>query len=270
MESQNHWQPPSLTVVTERSVSTANKTKREVAQTKPKSSTALPKISNPVPRTWAGGCAVLIAGGPSLTDEQCQCVEEYHQQSKCYVLGVNDAYRHGFITIDALYAADTKWWKLHAAKVRESTEAPLFTQCIKAAAEYELWHIPGAKKPTRPGLCMDPAHIHFGDNSGYQAINLAYHLGVKNIVLLGYDFNSPGAHWFGEHEGGINVKSNFAAWVPKMRPLADDLDAVGVRVMNCSTNSALDCFPKMGIIEAMRWMQRPCFDTLEWPDERSC
>jgi hypothetical protein len=270
MESLSKPQPQSLNLVTELSLNTHSKTKRDVAQQKLKSSAALPKISDRIPRRWSGGCAVLLGGGPSLDDYQCQAVEKYHQRSECYVLGVNDAYRLGHVTLDALYAADTKWWKHHITAVREVHDFPLFTQCATAAAEHDLWHIPGNRKPsagaTEEGLCTEPSAINFGDNSGYQAINLAYHLGVTNIILLGYDFTSPGVHWFGEHPKGMNVKSNFQAWVPKMRPLADDLQSLGVRVMNSSPGSALDCFPQEPIDTALRWLWRPCYDQLEWPD----
>ncbi len=266
MVYQPNLQPPLSNWGTDLTLSDRTQTKPLVDQKKLKSSTALPKINPPIPRKWAGGCAVLIGGGPSLTDEQCETVEKYHQRGECYVLGVNDAYRCSNLTLDALYAADTRWWTYHYDSVKKTTEAPLFTQCITAAREHDLWHIPGAGKPTPPGLCTDPSHIHFGDNSGYQAINLAYHLGVTNIILLGYDFNKSGAHWFGRHPVPMNVNSNFGAWIPKFRPLADDLARLGVRVMNCSPGSALDAFPQMPINEALRWMKRPCFETLEWPE----
>ena len=230
-----------------------------------------PKINAPIPRAWAGGCAVLIGGGPSLTDEQCEYVQGYRQRGECYVLGINDAYRK--TELDALYACDTVWWDHHHRAVKETLMCPLFTQDETSAAKYDLWHIPGPNR-NRPeasnsGLSYDPARIHYGDNSGYQAINLVYHLGVKNIVLLGYDLKKKGAarHWFGEHPDGFSNVLNYDSFIAKFGPMSEQLQQLGVRVVNCSPDTAIPWFPQMHLSDALRWYWRPCFDRLEWPDE---
>ena len=49
------------------------------------------------------------------------------------------------------------------------------------------WGINQLKSVAQPGLSRTQGVIHQGKNSGYQALNLAYLLGAKRILLLGYD-----------------------------------------------------------------------------------
>jgi len=96
--------------------------------------------------------------------------------------------------------------------------------------------------------------IHQGGNSGYQAINLAYLWEAKTIVLLGLDCSlSPkgDAHWFGQHGEGLTNHQPFQLWQAKFPQLAVDLQAEGVRVINASRQTALTCFERMTLEEAI-------------------
>lgn len=90
--------------------------------------------------------------------------------------------------------------------------------------------------------------IHQGGNSGYQAINLAYLWGAKQIVLLGLDC-SPSkdgkAHWFGQHGPQLTQRQPFALWQDKFPALAQDLAREGVAVLNASRETALGCFERV-------------------------
>lgn len=98
---------------------------------------------------------------------------------------------------------------------------------------------------SHPGLSFDPAYIHEGGNSGYQAINLAVHFGAKRILLLGYDMG--GKHWFGDHPKSLPVKSNYQIFMDNFATLPNDLKAAGVEVINCSRKTALAVFPRSTI-----------------------
>ena len=103
------------------------------------------------------------------------------------------------------------------------------------------------------GLCTVPDTIHLGGNSGYQAINLAYHLGARKIIILGFDMHRDGgAHWHGDHPG-LNVPdAHLTNWRSRMAPLARDLQNQGVRVINSTPGSALDCFEKLPLNKALK------------------
>lgn len=99
------------------------------------------------------------------------------------------------------------------------------------------------------GLSRDPEVINEGANSGYQAINLAYHAGARRIVLLGFDMQRTGdrSHWFGDHPGRLNVPSPYEAFRRNFGPLAADLAAEGVEVINASRETALECFRRAAL-----------------------
>ncbi len=85
--------------------------------------------------------------------------------------------------------------------------------------------------------------IHQGNNSGYQAINLAYHFGAKRIILLGYDMTGQGNHWFGKHEGpGLSRNTNYESYVQHFETIKPE--SYGIEIVNCSRITALNCFPK--------------------------
>jgi len=151
---------------------------------------------------------------------------------------------------DVIYGADEAWWTLHIDGVRDISQAKLYTQNQIAANKFNLSWI--RSKPGR-GLSTDNTLIHQGCNSGYQAINLAYHLGVKKIVLLGFDMQHDGKkmHWFGNHPYGMNNPGSIATWVTLFNSLADDLKEKGVEVVNATGKTALTCFERVRLHDAI-------------------
>ena len=103
----------------------------------------------------------------------------------------------------------------------------------------------------KDGLSESPEVIHYGSNSGFQALNLAYLLGANKIILLGYDMKiakSGKAHWFGDHPD--KVRSNYPSWWSRFSVVADQLKGK-VQIINCNPDSALQCFEKMPLSDAL-------------------
>jgi len=93
------------------------------------------------------------------------------------------------------------------------------------------------------GLSFNPKVIHYGSNSGFQALNIAVLMGAKRIILLGYDMRfskDNKSHWFGDHPD--NVRSNYTSWLSNYGVAAAQLNEKGIEVINCSPISALTCF----------------------------
>lgn len=142
-----------------------------------------------------------------------------------------------------MYACDLRWWD----KKRPQSGAPApslwVTQDEVAATTYGLRCAPG-----QPGLglCREPWLLNRGLNSGYQALNLAYHFGARRILLAGYDMQRTGgkAHWFGDHPPGLQVPSPFKDFIVRFNDIAKDLSLENVEVVNCSIETALGCFPR--------------------------
>ncbi len=124
----------------------------------------------------------------------------------------------------------------------------LWTQDVKAHQQFGInW------APANRGEGLGREFIHWGANSGYQAINLAYLWGARRIILLGYDCKQieGKAHWFGQHPQGLNRHQPLETWRRNFPQLAADLAAEGVEVLNCSPDSALECFRKVPLEAAL-------------------
>lgn len=111
------------------------------------------------------------------------------------------------------------------------------------------------KLVTRPKdhtrLCELADHV-CGFDSGTSAINLAYHFGATEIVLLGYDMQ--GGRWFTDAEYMAMTgrqKPHPAMHIPEQHhsrhrsplpELAEDAKAKGIRIVNCSPISRVTAF----------------------------
>jgi hypothetical protein len=188
-------------------------------------------------KRWQNQTVVIFGSGNSLTDEQI----EIARKLKCSYIAINDTYKRVPFA-DVLYACDYKWWNLHFDEIIFNGE--LWTQDLKAKREFGLSWVLGRNKN---GLGSDC--VHFGGNSGYQAINLAYLWGAKRIILLGFDCQplDGKSHWFGQHPQGLNQTQNFAMLIGNFNLLAKDLEQEQIEVINCSMKSALQCFKKVEI-----------------------
>lgn len=144
---------------------------------------------------------------------------------------------------DVLYAADTRWWLTY--KDRAYKFAGLKVTIRDGNGLPDSIH--ALQVSPRSDFDPRPTHLVTGGNSGYQAIHLATHFGAKRIVLLGFDMQlgkDKRRHWFGNHPGSLNATGNFPAWIRAFNKLAPTLEKAGVEVVNCSTATALTCFPR--------------------------
>lgn len=196
-----------------------------------------------VAQLWPGSTIVCLGGGPSLTPAD---VETCRGRAK--VIAISDAYRLA-PWADVLYSCDAKWWDYHkgAADFRGLKFA-----LEPGAAQWPDMQI--VKHMGTDGLETDPAGVRTGQNSGYQAINLAVHLGARRIVLLGYDMQ-PGkdgrTHWFGQHHHSLQRYSPYAQFVESFKTIVAPLAELGVEVVNASRVSALTMFPRVALESAL-------------------
>ena len=97
--------------------------------------------------------------------------------------------------------------------------------------------------------------IGSGSNSGFQAINVAIHMGARKIILVGFDCTlMKGAHWHGRHPPGLNnpTQAGVDAWRGHLDRQAKLLELVGVELIVASTISTLTAYPRMTFEEALR------------------
>jgi hypothetical protein len=192
-----------------------------------------------VDRLWPGETVVCIAGGPSLTQDDVDAC-----RGRARVIVVNDGYRMA-PWADVLYACDFAWYRWHdGARTFNGLKYTLDARATRYPDVRLL------KNTGTDGIETDPSGLRTGRNSGFQAINLALHFGATRILLLGYDMQRTGgkAHWFGDHP--VGSPSPLAIFVPHFNWLAKHMPA-GVQIVNCSRQSALTCFRRQTIEDAL-------------------
>ena len=194
--------------------------------------------------------AVCIASGPSLNQEQIDVVGMAKRKlnpDRFMVIGCNDNWQWRYeneCICDHVYAADTSWWEKHIQSVKEGAPGAIKWVPIQEsfARKHGIIMIPCRHGN---GLGKEEA-LHCMQNSGAQIINLAYQFGASKIILIGYDMKvSHGAnrkvHWFGDHPKGLrNTPNSYTGWVKHFVQLAKDLKFLGVDLVNCTPDSALD------------------------------
>lgn len=236
---------PHQPVPQERALPKVQPPRRRPANREPRAATnSIPRRAlTPPPYSERTETFVCMATGPSLTQEQV----DYLKDKPVKLMAINDSYKMN-LDADYHYACDTRWWNLHGKEVKDTYKGQSWTQCHKSAELFNIELISGVHKS---GLGRDI--IHFGSNSGYQAINLAWLLGAKRIILIGYDMQKTGgkAHWFGEHPPSIKTNTNYTSFVPKFTSLAKDLENEKIEVINCSIDTALQCFKRANLEDVL-------------------
>lgn len=193
---------------------------------------------------------VIVATGPSVTLEQVRTALLARQLGKCHIMGISDTYSIFGDNLDHLYSCDPTWWDYHIKWV-SSVNTVKWTQDKTSARAYNLRHIPGGNGD---GLSTKANFIHFGSNSGFQALNLAYLIGYRRMLLLGYDMkkHQGKTHFFGDHPGKLNRNSSYTNFTKRFDPVARQQQGLKFKVINCAPGSALTCFEKMSIEDALK------------------
>jgi hypothetical protein len=167
-----------------------------------------------------------------------QAVADQVRDARLPTIVVNDTWRLA-PWADILYAADGKWWDVHAEEVQRFEGLKVTVQDCKHRVL--LLRQTGAQ-----GFDPDPACLRTGGNSGYQAVHVALHAGAARVLLCGFDMK--GAHWFGEHQRPLRntTPHTFRIWIGRFKSLAAQAD-----IVNCTPGSALECFRRMNLEAAL-------------------
>lgn len=152
-----------------------------------------------------------------------------------------------------LYGCDERWWDAYdgvpdfkGEKWSTHGDAKGSNDKRAVAEKYGVNLIQGRRED---GFSLDPGVIHYGDCSGFQAINLAILLGSTYIVLVGFNMGGKG-HFFGDHPHGLFNQDNYAQWVPHFDKAAALLG--DITIINATPDTALHSFQEMPLDEAIR------------------
>jgi len=191
---------------------------------------------------------------PSSYSPYMEAIHEKH------VIGVNNAYQLG-TWIDILFFGDSEWHLQHKQKL--AGWAGLKVSCDGKFLNRPKNKMEGIKcldrdKEHRFGISSNPTKVSWNGNSGAAAINLAVHLGVKRIFLLGFDMTMDAgtrySHWHGTHlPPGQKIRRlpPFAKHLRGFPQIAKDAKEMGVEIFNVSSVSRIETFPKISLKEAL-------------------
>lgn len=196
---------------------------------------------------------IIVCTGPSLEGFDFNLIKN----SDYYVIAVNDAakyvpFAHAWFTLDPwgltttqiprnckskLYAAIPEDYGTEDAKITNHKVIPnrnihYLHRIPHSTNEYHRireYHI--------VGLNEDPSCIMTG-NSGYGALNLAYHMYPEKVIYLGLDASS--GYFFDKNKATrslLHLNDMFASAIPQ-------LTKRGIEVINASEDSNVKCFPR--------------------------
>lgn len=222
------------------------------------------------PKIWRDGTVWILGGGTSLryqaglSDDMdeiklIQGVNDYLQPKlrDRHVIGTNKAILLGE-WVDIIYFGDNRFiredWYLHHLRGRKG----MVVTCshIKPNEYPWIYCLERAGKQMVPIESRNGKIGWFG-NTGASAINLAYLLGAKRIVLIGYD-GKPSKRWIdnnwhkgypaGQPTSEQSSQRIYGDFSKSFETIAKFLSKESVEVINVTPNTAIPYF-KRGELE---------------------
>lgn len=130
---------------------------------------------------------------------------------------------------------DRDWWTTYGDEVNETFRGE----------RYSLNTV-----PRRYNVTKMPTGFKAYGNSGAGAINLAMQGDADTIILLGYDCQHTGGmkHWHGDHPRHLGNALSVGRWHENFQALSKQSTA---RIINASRSTALECFERMSLRDAL-------------------
>lgn len=195
-----------------------------------------------VPREWPGARCFILCGGESIRQQR-----KLIPKLKGRVIAIKE----GVLlrpNADVLFLGGEKTPEIAMPLIPKFTGTYMV---VRGKGDQELPTT--VKRVTRSKdhehLCEIPTHV-CGYDSGTSAINLAYHFGATEIVMLGYDMR--GGRWFtGEwpHPMPHIPEEHFRRHMVPLERLAADCRTKGIRVVNVSPITRVTAFERARLEE---------------------
>lgn len=193
---------------------------------------------------------VIVGTGPGLTEEAIKQIKS----SGLRLFGCNNAWKA--LDLDVFLACNYQYFDHYWTRGLSDIRADKWTWNAETAQKYGINHIKGR---WQDGLSTDPEYIAYHHGAGPQIVNIAYHYGVKKMLLVGWDMRFPGKISNNEYEGSRHFFGEdplTAKHWPQTGPrgeldgLIKEMETInpkdyGIEIINCTPDSAMTCFPSM-------------------------
>jgi len=184
----------------------------------------------------------VLASGPSLTQEDAQTAKQCGR-----VIVVNNTLEM-VPDADALFAGDRRWWQVNKDLWKNFDGYKVTKENRNRNSKNDdIYTV-----PYKPDGTFSKQHIIFGGNSGQGALTLAYVMGARKIVMLGFDMSvKNGTHWHGDHQETTNPNSRRANhWRNHIEKL-DKNSKVDIDIINASRYTELNAFKQQTLEEVL-------------------
>lgn len=196
---------------------------------------------------WRGECVAIIASGPSTKSVNLEIL-----RNRIHVIAIKESVNL-CPWADVVYGCDGAWWK-HRRGLPEYQGIKL-CQDASACTQFGLHKIDIPRPLLDEILSEKPAQVGSGGNSGFHALNIAVQFGAAGILLVGFDMHDrSGAHWYGRNNWPMANNpdgQNFQRWCKAFTAAAPQLRRLGADVVNVSPLSALTCFRRQTVEQAL-------------------
>ncbi len=218
-----------------------------------------------VPEIWKDGECFILGGGPSLTEQfnipselvsrvikkeespgiYSPYLKELHKK---HCIGINASYLLGD-WIDIVFFGDFgSFFSHHLSRLKEWPG--LKVSCTPHTEDY-LWIKTLTHDKKQLGISDDPSRVCWNLNSGAASISLAANMGVKRIILLGFDMKQTdnNTHWHSvyKRKPNRNFEATFRKHLKGFPFIAKDAHKRGIEILNASHDSMIDSFKKVSI-----------------------
>ena len=143
-------------------------------------------IGEPIKPLYEGETAILVATGPSV-ENHVKEIRDAKAGKRARIITVNNAYELVPFA-DAHISCNLDWWEHYWPKsaILREMGCPKYTWYKDIADKYGINYV---KAIVKDGLSLDPRILHINHGSGPMGINLALHLGIKKLLLIGHDMS---------------------------------------------------------------------------------
>jgi hypothetical protein len=139
------------------------------------------------------------------------------------------------------------FWDSHGAAIVRQCSGELWTINEHVA---KVWNVNRVRHEPGGGISSNPNTVREGGNSGFQAVGLALLFGCERVTLLGFDmqFSKGRRHWHADHAKNNPIAKSFPGWIASFNELSR---MTSIRIENASRETAIKCFPRVDLEEAL-------------------
>jgi hypothetical protein len=201
------------------------------------------------PQMWSGETVFIVGGGPSLRG-----VDLYPMLKARRTIGVN--YSAIFNPwMEVCWFGDCRWFDWNVDKLKDWPGLRV-TCCERLHVVPWIRVMKRSKKGK--GIETEPGRVCWNWNSAGSAINFAFHLGSRRIVLLGIDLKRDeqnNTHFHDEYAKvnprQVSIEYTYKRFIEGFNQIAKDAEQLGVEIINGNPDSRLEAFPRVPLAEAV-------------------